>query len=164
MFLSASLLKAVRLTHLYVGVFVAPAILFFAFTGAVQTFSLHETTKGSDYHPPRILVILAQIHKKQTPVVYSKTPAPSAASKPPKGSETASSGVVAAAKPALPAATDPPKHDAWPLKVFFLLASISLCISTLSGTYMSYKYVRNRTLITTLLILGLVIPVLMILV
>jgi hypothetical protein len=163
MFPSASLLKAVRLTHLYVGVFVAPAILFFAFTGAVQTFSLHETTKGSDYRPPRILVILAQIHKKQTPVVTSKAPAPSAATKSPKSSEGASNGLTAP-KPAPPAAPDPQKqHNPWPLKIFFLLASISLCISTFSGIYMSYRYVRNQTLITTLLILGVVVPVLMIL-
>ena len=45
-------LRYVRLTHLYLGVFIAPAILFFAFTGALQTFSLHETTRGSNYKPP----------------------------------------------------------------------------------------------------------------
>ena len=61
-----ALLKAVRLTHLYFGVFIAPALLFFAFTGFLQTFSLHETTRGSSYKPPAIFVKLGNIHKKAT--------------------------------------------------------------------------------------------------
>ncbi len=66
---SHTFLKYTRLTHLYIGVFITPALLFFAFTGALQTFSLHETTRGSSYKPPAWAVLLAQIHKKQTPVV-----------------------------------------------------------------------------------------------
>src|SRR5277367_2615131 len=74
---SHTLLKYLRLIHLYIGVFIAPAILFFAFTGALQTFSLHETTRGSDYKPPAWAVTLAQIHKKQTPIVpVRKAPTP----------------------------------------------------------------------------------------
>src|SRR3984893_4884025 len=70
-------LKYLRLTHLYTGVFIAPALLFFAFTGALQTFSLHETTRGSNYKPPAWAVTLGQIHKKQTPVVpVRKLPPP----------------------------------------------------------------------------------------
>ena len=34
---SHKLLKYLRLLHLYTGVFIAPALLFFAFTGALQT-------------------------------------------------------------------------------------------------------------------------------
>ena len=59
-----TLLKYVRLVHLYLGVFIAPALLFFAFTGALQTFSLHETTRGSNYKPPAWAIVLGQIHKK----------------------------------------------------------------------------------------------------
>jgi len=44
--------KLLRMLHLYLGVFAAPALLFFAFTGGLQTFSLHETTRGSSYTPP----------------------------------------------------------------------------------------------------------------
>ncbi len=71
------ILRYLRLIHLYFGVFLAPAILFFAFTGALQTFSLHETTRGSSYKPPSWAVTLAQIHKKQTPIVaVKKAPRP----------------------------------------------------------------------------------------
>ena len=64
-----TVLRYLRLIHLYVGVFISPALLFFAFTGALQTFSLHETTRGSNYKPPAWAVTLGQIHKKQTPIV-----------------------------------------------------------------------------------------------
>src|ERR1700749_3626882 len=73
---SHTVLKYFRLIHLYVGIFIAPALLFFAFTGALQTFSLHETTRGSSYKPPAWAVMLAQIHKKQTPIVSVRKPAP----------------------------------------------------------------------------------------
>jgi hypothetical protein len=76
---SRAFLKATRLTHLYLGVFISPALIFFAFTGALQTFSLHETTRGSSYKPPAWAVTLGQIHKKQTPVVpVRRTPPPEA--------------------------------------------------------------------------------------
>src|ERR1700759_3407327 len=74
---SHTLLKYLRLVHLYIGVFIPPALIFFAFTGALQTFSLHETTRGSSYKPPAWAMTLAQIHKKQTTVVPAKkTPPP----------------------------------------------------------------------------------------
>ncbi|RXH56205.1 PepSY domain-containing protein [Granulicella sibirica] len=66
---SRVLLKSARLFHLYSGVFLAPSLIFFAITGGLQTFSFHETTKGSSYKPPQILVELGQLHKKQTLVV-----------------------------------------------------------------------------------------------
>ena len=72
----ASTLKAVRLTHLYSGVFLAPAILFFAITGGLQMFSLHETTRGSSYVPPAIVVHLAQLKKNATLTVPQRKMAP----------------------------------------------------------------------------------------
>lgn len=69
---SHTFLRYTRLVHLYIGVFIAPALLFFAFTGALQTFSLHETTRGSSYKPPAWIVMLSQIHKKQTPIVPAR--------------------------------------------------------------------------------------------
>jgi hypothetical protein len=162
---TTSYLQAFRLTHRYIGIFISPAVLFFAFTGAVQTFSLHETTRGSSYKPPQILVILAQIHKKQTPVIAQ--PRPPAAPRPqgaggPGGSAAAT---PAAPKPPAPAPTGPdaPKHNPWPLKIFFLLVALSLFTSTLSGIYMAYKFTRNKLTVTLLLVLGTVIPVAMIL-
>src|SRR3977135_3574218 len=79
------ILKYVRLTHLYLGVFIAPALLFFAFTGALQTFSFHETTRGSSYKPPAWIVTPAQTHKTQTMAVpVKKLPPPTASPASPK--------------------------------------------------------------------------------
>src|SRR5437588_9008942 len=60
------ILKAARDLHLYIGAFISPAILFFAFTGLLQTFSLHENAKDGNYKPPRWVLSVAQLHKKQT--------------------------------------------------------------------------------------------------
>jgi len=38
--MEADIIKTLRLIHLYPGVFIAPAVLFFALTGILQTFSL----------------------------------------------------------------------------------------------------------------------------
>ncbi|MEO6815820.1 MAG: PepSY domain-containing protein [Edaphobacter sp.] len=173
-----------RYTHLYLGVFIAPALLFFAFTGALQTFSFHETTRGSSYKPPTWIATLAQIHKKQTMTVpVRKLPPLSLQAAGPKADELdkadrtgrqnsevradqaertdrASSEVRTdkadrAQTPDVPAKS----HNPLPLKFFFLLVSIGLFLSTLSGLYMSYRYSRNRILITGLLIAGIVIPI-----
>lgn len=160
-------LRICRLTHLYLGIFTAPALIFFAFTGALQTFSLHEATRGSSYKPPAWAVTLGQIHKKQTPVVRKRpTESAVAANTPTDRRPHISADQPAGAGRAIsPAAVPPPletpsgrNHHPLPLKIFFLMVSIGLFLSTVTGIYMSYKYMRNRTRITVLLILGLVVP------
>jgi hypothetical protein len=145
-------LKFLRKIHLYIGIFTTPALLFFAITGAMQTFSLHETTQGSSYKPPAWIASLAQLHKKQTPIVpVRKTRA--------AAPETAQTGSAKPSKDAEPAAA--PKKSHLPMKIFFLLVSISLLTSTLTGIYMSYKYSRSWRIITGLLVAGVVIPLLL---
>jgi hypothetical protein len=158
----ASTLKLLRQIHLYFGVFISPAILFFAITGALQTFSLHETTRGSDYKPPPWIVKLGQLHKKQTLVVPARRPqipAPAAAPAKP-----ADSSAPSASKPApqLDAAA-PKSKSLLPMKLFFLLVSIGLVISTFTGIYMAYKYNRNKSWVTGLLLAGIAIPLLLLL-
>ena len=43
--------------------FIAPSVLFFAFTGSLQLFSLHEA-HGS-YQPPALIAALGTVHKDQ---------------------------------------------------------------------------------------------------
>ena len=154
---SVSLLRSVRLIHLYLGVFIAPALLFFAFTGALQTFSLHETTRGSSYKPPAWAITLGQLHKKQTTVVpIRKLPPPEKPVSPADKSQQLASTAVAQPAPATPAARP---HNTMPLKIFFLIASIGLSTSTLTGLYMSYKYIRNKLLVTGVLAAGIIVPI-----
>ncbi len=193
---SHALLKAFRLIHLYLGVFITPALIFFAFTGALQTFNLHESRPNSDYKPPAWLVTLGQIHKKQTPVVPPRRPfprpgvAPDAAQKPFPGTDQkpfsgtnqrhvrdadhkpafapsptpgADQKPDFAQSPAAPApATPARKHHPLPMKIFFLLVSIGLLISTITGLYMSWKYTRNRIAITLTLVAGIVVPLVLV--
>jgi len=147
---SASTLKAIRLTHHFLGIFVAPAVLFFAFTGFLQMFSLHETTRGSSYVPPAIFVKLAGIHKKAA-LPQPKPPAPPKADKPD------------APKPDKPAAAPAPtvkQSFHWPLKLFFGLVAIGLFTSTLTGLYMAWKYTRNKALVAAVFVAGAIIPLL----
>jgi uncharacterized iron-regulated membrane protein len=155
MFSTKSLLKAFRLLHLYLGVFTTPAIIFFAFTGFLQTFSLHETTRGSDYKPPKILVQLGELHKRQTLAVPEKKAQPPAFTK--LAMDTP------AAQP-IPRPVDTPaasNQNLWPMKIFFAIVSVSLLLSTFTGVYMAYKYIRNKQLVTASLIAGIAIPILL---
>jgi hypothetical protein len=161
---SHTFLKYLRLIHLYTGVFIAPALLFFAFTGALQTFSLHETTRGSSYKPPAWAVMLGQIHKKQTPIVPVRKAPPPAKQADKDIAENAQSSTSQPAPAEAPKPTGdaaPKSHNPLPLKCFFLFVSMGLFVSTLSGLYMSYKYIRNKRLITVILLGGIIIPVLL---
>jgi hypothetical protein len=141
-----SALKAIRNVHLYLGVFIAPAILFFAFTGALQTFSLHDVAKDGSYRPASWIVLMAQLHKKQT----TQLPAP-------KDPSTKNS---TAGDPKPQKKDDSvPKHNTLPMKIFFLVVSIGLVLSTLTGLSMSYMYCRNKVSLTAILLAGVVVPV-----
>jgi hypothetical protein len=159
---SHQFLKLVRQIHLYVGVFIAPALLFFAFTGGMQIFSLHETTKGSDYKPPAWLVTLAQVHKKQTTFVPTHKPHPTDADSHKPADVAAPSGtgstVAAAAAPTQEASREPQRNPL-PLKIFFAFVSLSLFISTLIGIYMAYRYSRKPALLSLLVFAGVVVPI-----
>lgn len=153
---SHQFLKLVRQIHLYVGVFIAPALLFFAFTGGLQVFSLHETTRGSDYKPPAWLVTLAQVHKKQTTIVPMHKPHPMEGEnqKPAGGNAPSSPGAVAVA-----AAPRMPQKNPLPLKIFFAFVALGLFVSTLIGIYMAYRYSRKPALLGVLLLAGVLLPV-----
>ena len=146
-----SILKMVRQSHLYLGIFIAPAILFFAFTGALQTFSLHENAKEGTYKPARWIVMLAQIHKKQS----SQMPLPKV--QPPIPSQA--DGHYAEKTANVVQAPDAPGHRSLPLKIFFLVVSIGLFASTFSGLYMSYKYGRSKLLVSMLFLAGILVPI-----
>jgi len=159
------ILRVFRIVHLYVGIFIAPALLFFAFTGVLQTFSLHESTAEHPSAPPKWIATLSQVHKKQTTIIPQRRPRPaaSAASALQPAQESHGSGQVNPATvsrdaPQTANAKQPASRSHLPLKIFFLVVSTGLFMSTLTGIYMSYKYSRQRFVMTGLLIAGLVAP------
>ncbi|HKV65371.1 MAG TPA: PepSY domain-containing protein [Rhodanobacteraceae bacterium] len=141
-------LKPFRTWHLYFGVFTAPALLFFAFTGALQSVNLHEAARGSDYKPPAWIANLAHMHKKQSFDVPVKrgSPKPSV--------ENAD---------AVPKASAPVTRNLWPMKIFFVLVSLSLMLSTATGIYMGWRCTRNRRRYGATLAAGVVVPALLLL-
>ena len=163
--MTPSTLKLIRQLHLYMGVFSAPALLFFAFTGALQTFSLHETTRGSDYKPPAWAVTLGQLHKKQTielPPRRSSPPPSSDKGTSDKGKVgTPATIVKASATTAAPMTPAPKERSHLPMKIYFLLVAIGLFVSTLTGVTMAYKYNRSKVVVTSLLLAGIIIPLLL---
>ncbi len=47
------------------------------------------------------------------------------------------------------------------MKIFFLFVAVSLLTSTITGLYMSYRYIRNKLLVTACLTAGIILPVLL---
>jgi hypothetical protein len=156
MSVSHTILKISRQIHLYLGVFIAPALLFFALTGGLQVFGLHETSRGSDYKPPQWLAVAAQLHKKQTSVVRKRPM--DADNRPPAGvaAPAVNPPPPMLAKPDMPRADE---KNPLPLKIFSALVALGLFISTLLGIYMSYRYTRRPGLITFVLVAGVVVPI-----
>jgi uncharacterized iron-regulated membrane protein len=159
-------LRVFRKTHLYFGLFISPALLFFAFTGAVQTLSLHEAA-GSSYKPPAILAELGQLHKKQTTEMpVRKAAAPegvgAGASEGEHHGHNHDATVAQPAAPAQPVTLASKQRQHLPLKIFFLVVALGLLSSTLTGIYMSYKYERSKLLVTATIIAGVVVPVLLV--
>lgn len=57
-------MKLLRQLHLYLGCFFAPLVAFFAFTGLVQTYGLHEAPKNAP-QPSAWIRAVAMVHKHQ---------------------------------------------------------------------------------------------------
>ena len=124
-------MKRIRQFHLWLGIFYAPVIMFFAFTGALQTLGLHEANPRTGEPPQKWIVTVSQIHKNQR---FHK----------PTLSEARDPGALIVA-----------------LKYFAVLMSAGLIAAGLLGIYMAFKYNRDKRLVSGLLIAGVVIPLLL---
>jgi len=127
-----------RTWHSYIGLFIAPSVLFFSLTGAVQLFSLHEA-HGS-YQPPALVEKLSSVHKDQVFAFGDRHQPP---------------------EPQADAGKD---DDRTPpstlmLKWFFLLVALCLVVSTAFGIWMGLTQIREKRLSWILLIAGTLIPV-----
>jgi hypothetical protein len=139
----------IRQIHFKLSLFFAPTLLFFVFTGALQTFSLHEN-KEQGSHNPQWIAMLAEIHKNQR--------------LPPIGTGTSTgiqNALPSAAVPTQQRAKESPQRrkPSFPLKAFVLLTAIGLSLTSLLGIYMAFKYNRDRRIIWGLLIAGTTLPI-----
>ena len=58
-------MQRIRQIHLWLGVLFSPLIIFFAFTGMVQTFRWNDSLKNGSYTAPAWIVKMAAVHKNQ---------------------------------------------------------------------------------------------------
>jgi hypothetical protein len=134
--------STLRQWHAYLGLFIAPSVLFFSLTGAIQIFNLHEA-HGS-YHPAAMLEKLSAVHKDQVfeaPHEHDAAPAATGGAQPaPDDDEQASAPTLA-------------------LKWFFLAVALALIASTLVGIWMGTTQIRRKGLAWSLLIAGALLPI-----
>lgn len=128
--------------HAWIGALIAPSVLFFATTGVLQIWSLHEAHAG--YAPPALVERLGVLHKDQRLAVKHHAPPPAARTH----------------EPAAPAhAPDQPKPATLLLKAFFTAIAVGLVVSTLAGTWMALSQGRQRRTLGVLMLIGAVTPV-----
>jgi hypothetical protein len=138
-------LAASRRFHSWFGVFIAPSILFFALTGSLQLFTLHEA--HGDYHPPAVIEKLGMLHKDQVFALKPKRTPPA---------------VAPAPKPAAPAAEahhdEGPKTSTLALKWYFLFVAASLVVSTCLGLWMALSHSTDKRILWLVFLAGAAIP------
>jgi hypothetical protein len=144
-------LKKIRLLHRYMGLFFSQAILFFAFSGAMQTFNLHEVNKTTGYVPPKWIVEMAQIHKKQTFALAKEKAKPVVAES-------------ALRDPAAQKKVAPRRSPTFLLRCFVLAMSVGLVATTFLGIYMAFRYDVKRRILWGMLIGGTLLPIVLMLV
>jgi hypothetical protein len=151
-------LKQARQWHLYLGTFFAPSILFFALTGALQLFGLHEGHPGEAYQPPAWVAKLGSLHKKQTIAERRGPPAGFGGGqmRPPQDRGETGNRPQGAERRDNEGRRE--SKSTLALKWFFLATSIGLALSTLLGIYMAFKFNRSRALVWGLLFGGTAFP------
>ena len=137
-------MAAIRVWHTYLGMLIAPSVLFFALTGALQIFSLHEAHGA--YQPLPVVEKLGKLHKDQ---VFARK-----------------ERHELEPKPAPQNAPPPPPHDddhvslgTLVLKWFFLLVAAGLTSSTVLGLWIGLTHLRHKRVALGLLAVGIVLPV-----
>jgi hypothetical protein len=141
----------VRRWHSYIGLFIAPSVLFFALTGAAQIFNLHEA-HGS-YQPPGIIEKLSSVHKDQVFAFgdhHTSTQSPA---------DTGPPGAGAGSRTGAQDDDDRTATSTLLLKWFFLVVALCLIVSTAFGMWMGLTQIRATRLAWLLLVAGTFIPV-----
>src|SRR5258706_13886208 len=68
-------LVTLRLAHYYAGVFFAPTIIFFAFTGVLQVFKLHEAYRQTPGAQGDWIAWMSQVHREAALIPPKAAPA-----------------------------------------------------------------------------------------
>ncbi len=143
----AKTMQRLRRYHLYIGLVLAPAIIFFAFSGAIQTIGWQD-----DPAPAAWISTIASIHQKQA-VPRARKPRPAA----PAAAESA--------RPDRPREASVAKGPSpIPLKAFVVLLAVGLIASAALGIAVALANRATRRTSVIMLAIGLVLPPLLLLV
>jgi hypothetical protein len=132
-------LVALRRVHYYAGVFFAPTIIFFAFSGVMQVFKLHEAYRDVPGAQGDWIAWMSQVHKESALIPPRAAPAKAT----PRD-----------------AATPPRAEKPHPFKWFAALMGVSLIGAALAGLWIAYNYPKRRRSFFATLVAGIVIPIL----
>jgi hypothetical protein len=136
-------MATIRTWHFYIGMLIAPSVLFFAVTGALQLFSLHEA--HGNYTPPMIIEKLSSIHQDQVfaPGHHHPDAKPAGAAAGPANDDD-----------------DKLKTSTLILKIyFFWVVAGGLIVSTLLGLWIGLTHPLRRRAALILVAIGTVIPI-----
>ena len=140
-------MKKIRALHFYLGVFFAPLIIFFAFTGVLQVFKLHEAYRATPGSQGDWIAWFGNFHKEQAWIPPRPAPA------------------KAAAQPAGEGKGQPPreKDSVWSRPMKWLVAAMGLALAGTSclGLYMAFSFPSRRRNCTLALAAGIVVPLLL---
>lgn len=133
--------RRLRQYHSWLGLFFAPAIMFFALTGTAQILGLHED--GPSYVAPAWIKPLANIHKHGVLALRAK-PKPAAS--------------ALAQHTTAPPAAPQPKPAGW-ARPFTVLLGLLLATSTALGIWIAFINRAARTHTMFLLAAGILVPI-----
>lgn len=137
-------MSSIRVWHTYLGMLIAPSVLFFALTGALQIFSLHESHGA--YQPFPLVEKLGMLHKDQVfarKERHEPKPASAQEGQPPPPDDD----------------DDHVSLGTLVLKWFFLLVAAGLTSSTVLGLWIGLTHLRHKRVALGLLAVGIVLPV-----
>ncbi len=132
-----------RVWHAGISAFIAPMVIFYALSGALQIFDLHEA--HGTYVPSPLLSAMGQLHKNQV-----LAPPPSRPSHP---------------RPKAPEPQPPPTPPAtFALQILFCLEAIALVLTTLIGVWIGVTHPKYARRTWILIGLGVLLPVILLII
>jgi hypothetical protein len=141
----------IRRWHAYLGLFIAPSVLFFSLTGAAQLFGLHEA-HGS-YRPPPLVEKLSSLHKDQ---VFALGHHQEPTLRVPQRSVPATADPAKASVEGEERSSD---SSVKALKVLFLIVAVLLVLSASLGVWIGLTQTRRPRLARLIFAAGILLPV-----
>ena len=151
----AALLMKIRTVHTWIGMLIAPTVLFMACTGILQIYNFHEARPG--YTPPPLLEKFGRLHKDQVFALDDDDRGPPPGAPAPAGAGPHGAPDADAGPP--PGEHHGPKPAVRTLKFVLAWVGIGLIVSTLLGVWMALRDRQKRLVNGVLLLIGVVVPV-----